>query len=62
MKNTVFTLAIGILIGRYIYINYDKAGAREKEAELKRKLLKTLKDLGLSLKERQEVLSKYLNQ
>lgn len=48
MKNTIITLGIGILIGRYIYINYDKKEARYKEAQLKRRLIQTLEELGLS--------------
>ena len=51
MKNTVITLAVGILIGRYIYINYDKQEALRKEADIKRRLMETLEDMGLSKRE-----------
>ncbi len=59
MKHTVFTLAIGILIGRYIYINYDREQALKKEARLKQKLFETLEDLGLSRKESKDVVKGY---
>lgn len=54
MKNTIISLGIGMLIGRYIYINYDKKEARRKEAQLKNRLIQTLTDLGLSKREVKE--------
>ena len=51
MKNTIITLAIGILIGRHIYMRYDKQEALKKEARIKRHLMEVLEDLGLSARE-----------
>lgn len=51
MKNTVLALGIGFLIGRHIYKNYDRKEAEIKEAQLKRRLINTLHDLGLSNRE-----------
>ncbi|MBL4574817.1 MAG: hypothetical protein JKY51_01795 [Opitutaceae bacterium] len=48
---TVITLAIGFLIGRQIYINYDKNEARKKESEVKDRLKQFLQDNGLDHKE-----------
>lgn len=41
---TVFTLAIGIWIGRQIYINYDHQQALGKEEKLKKRLVQFLKE------------------
>ncbi len=51
MKNTLLPLAIGILIGRQLYINYDKKEARKKEAQLQKRLIDALKNIGLSSRE-----------
>lgn len=42
---TILTLALGIWIGRQIYINWDKGTAKKKEAEMLGKLKKNLKQL-----------------
>ena len=52
---TVVTLAVGFWLGRSIYINYDKAQAKKKEAQIKRKLSLFLKDNGLSKTELKEI-------
>ncbi|WP_025663287.1 hypothetical protein [Aquimarina megaterium] len=54
MKNTIITLGVGFLIGRYIYINRDKKEAHRKEAQIKRRIIATLEDLGLSKREIKE--------
>lgn len=51
MKNTILAFGVGIFIGRYIYINYDKKEARRKEAQIKARLVETLENLGLSKRE-----------
>ncbi|TPN87127.1 hypothetical protein [Aquimarina algicola] len=51
MKNTILALGVGFLIGRHIYKNYDKKEADLKEAQIKRRLVDTLEELGLSKRE-----------
>lgn len=51
MKNTLLALGVGFLIGRHIYKNYDRKEAQRKEAQIKRRLIETLEDLGLSKRE-----------
>ena len=51
MKNTLISLCVGFLVGRHIYINYDKKQARQKETQIKNRLVETLKELGLSTRE-----------
>ncbi len=54
MKNTIITLGVGFLIGRYIYIHRDKKEAYRKEAQIKRRIITALEDLGLSKREIKE--------
>ncbi|WP_299243033.1 hypothetical protein [uncultured Aquimarina sp.] len=51
MKNTLLALGIGFLIGRHIYKNYDRKEAQRKETQIKKRLIETLEDLGLSKRE-----------
>lgn len=51
MKNTLLALGVGFLIGRHIYKNYDRKEAQRKEALIKKRLIETLEDLGLSKRE-----------
>lgn len=51
MKNTLLALGVGFIIGRHIYKNYDKKEAHLKEAQIKKRLIQTLEDLGLSGRE-----------
>lgn len=51
MKNTILALGVGFLIGRHIYKNYDKREADLKEAQVKRRLMDTLEEFGLSKRE-----------
>ncbi|WP_407264861.1 hypothetical protein R5N98_12425 [Tenacibaculum maritimum] len=41
---TILTLGVGFWLGRQIYVNYDKRTALKKEAQLKARLQKFLKD------------------
>jgi hypothetical protein len=45
---SLFTFALGLIIARQVYINFDKVEAREKEARVKGKLQGLLKDIGLT--------------
>ncbi len=57
----VFTFALGFIIARQVYINFDKQEARNKETKLKQKIDSVLKDIGLSPKEIKEQTHKILN-
>ncbi|WP_035085298.1 hypothetical protein [Aquimarina latercula] len=51
MKNTILALGVGFLIGRHIYKKYDKKEASLKEAQVRKRLMDTLEELGLSKRE-----------
>ena len=53
---TIITLALGIYIGRQIYIQWDKETAKQKEKVVKKKLISFLNDKveGFSSKEETE--------
>lgn len=53
MKSLI-TFALGFIIARQVYINFDKQEARNKEAKLKQKVEDLLEDIGLSKKEAKE--------
>lgn len=57
---TVIGLAIGFIIARQIYINYDKEQANQKEKALKNRLKRFLQDNGLTLREAEHEANKLI--
>ena len=59
---TLFALALGFIIARQIYINYDQEEARRKEgqweARLRENARKVLRDLGFTEDEAEEASQK----
>ena len=61
MVRTVITLAVGFWLGRQLYINYDKAEAKKKEAQIKRRLGNFLKENGLTKTALKETTDEIMN-
>lgn len=47
----LITFALGFVIARQLYINFDKEEARKKEAQIKSKVKSLLREVGLSERE-----------
>ncbi len=58
---TVFTLAIGLWLGRQIYVTYDRQQALEKEKVVKKRLLQFLKENGITANPTDSKINKILN-
>ncbi len=57
---TILTLGVGFWLGRQLYINYDKKEARQKEAQIKRRLTQFLEDQNFSKAELDRFSSKII--
>ncbi len=58
---TIVTLAIGLWIGRQIYLAYDKQKALQKQAEITRRLQAFLEGKGMSPQEAEKEATRLIS-